>query len=159
MEFCPTLADHDYVVKSPESYESQLHAAQKCIKELEEEVIQFKAEQFRLALFGYDHKMSWFYTGVKFADLLHKFIRFVKPTASWMKTWSHVQSSKLVSYSTSTVSRTVITHFPYFTLGRLPIWPTRAQIQRHWPLPPKCQNDIGLYRDICRGSILIVVPV
>ena len=177
MEFCPTLPDHDYVVKSPESHESQLHAAQKRIKELEEEVIQLKAEQFGLARFGYDNKMIQFYTGFKSADLLHEFIRFVKPTASLMKTWSQVQNgSKLVSNSTSpailhrqaslsiedqiflflvrvklgrltvdlavafkvspsTVSRTVITwaNFLYFTLGRLPIWPTRAQIQRHLP--------------------------
>ena len=37
--------------------------------------------------------------------------------------------------SASTVSRTVITwtNFLYFTLGRLPVWPTRAQIQRHMP--------------------------
>jgi len=37
--------------------------------------------------------------------------------------------------SPSTVSRTVMTwaDFLYFTLGRLPIWPTRAQIQRHLP--------------------------
>jgi len=46
MEFCPTLPDHDYVVKSPESHESQLHAAHIRIQELEEEVIQFKAGQF-----------------------------------------------------------------------------------------------------------------
>ena len=174
MEFCPTLPDHDYVVKSLESHESQLHNAQKRIKELKEEVIQLKAELFGLARFGYDNKTIQFYTGFKSADLLHEFIRFVKPTASLMKTWSQVQNgSKLVSNNTSpailhrhaslsiedqiflflvrvklgrltvdlavafkvspsTVSRTVIAwaNFLYFTLGRLPIWPTRAQIQR-----------------------------
>ena len=102
MELCPTLPDHDYVVKSPESHEAQLHAAHKCTKELEEEVIQLKAEQFGLAQFGYDNKMIWFYTGFKSADLLYEFIRFVKPTTSLMKTWSQVQNgSKLVSNSTS----------------------------------------------------------
>ena len=177
MEYCPTLPDHDYYVKSPESHESQLHAAQDRINELEEEVIKLKAELFGLARFGYNNKMIKFYTGFKSARLLCEFIKFVKPTASLMKTWSQAQNrSKLVSNSTSpailfrqtslsiedqiffslarvkvgrftldlavafrvsapTVSRTVITwaNFLYFTLGRLPTWPTRAQIQRHMP--------------------------
>ena len=75
MEFCPTLPYHDYVFKSPESHESQLHAAHKHIKDLEEEVIQLKAEQFGLARFAYDNKMIPFYTGFKSADLLHESIR------------------------------------------------------------------------------------
>ena len=88
-----------HVVKSPES---QLYAAHKRIKELEEEVIKLNAEQFGLAWFGYDSKIILFYTGFKSAELLHEFIRFVKPTASLMKTWIQVQNgSKLVSNSTS----------------------------------------------------------
>ena len=102
MEFCPTLPDLDYVVKNPESHESQLHAAHKHIKEPEEEVTKVKAEQFGLARFGYDNKMIQFYTGFKSAELLHGFIRFFQPTASLMKTWSQVQNgSKLVSNSIS----------------------------------------------------------
>ena len=88
MEYCPTLPDHDYYVKRPESRESQLHAAQERIKELEEEVIKLKAARFGLARFGYDNKMIQFYTGFKSARLLCEFIKFVKSTASLMKTWS-----------------------------------------------------------------------
>ena len=93
--------DHDYCVKSPESHESQLRATQACIKELEKEVIKLKAEPFGLARFGYDNKMTQFYTGFKSARLLCEFIKFVNPTASLMKTWSQVQNRSKLSNSTS----------------------------------------------------------
>ena len=78
MEFCPTLPDHDSVIKSPKSHESQLHAAHKRIKELEEEVIKLNGEQFGLAWVGYENRLIQFYTGSKSAELLHEFITCVK---------------------------------------------------------------------------------